>query len=59
MAVLSGRTGGGKKMSEKVQKIIFFLLSMLVLFLIYVWAVHLNESDSSYARFPTHIDKFR
>ena len=51
--------GAGKKMSDRLQKIIFFLLSMLVLFLIYIWAVHLTESDSSYARFPTNIEKFR
>ena len=30
-------------MKERTQKIVFFLLSMLVLFLIYIWALHLNK----------------
>lgn len=50
---------GGKSMNERVQKIIFFLLSMAILFLLFIWAVYLIESDSSYARFPTNIEKFR
>ncbi len=50
---------GGKSMSEQVQKIIFFLISMAILFLVYLWAVYLIEGDSSYARFPTNIEKFR
>jgi hypothetical protein len=46
-------------MREKAEKIIFFLLSMLVLFLVYLWAVYLNDSGSPYTRFPTNIEKFR
>ena len=46
-------------MKEKVEKIIFFLLSMLLLLLLFRWALDARESDSPYVRFPNKIETFR
>ena len=46
-------------MRESVKKIVFFLLSMMFLFLIYRWALMLKESDSPYVNFENKIDTFR
>ncbi|UCD57063.1 MAG: hypothetical protein JSV16_14810 [Candidatus Hydrogenedentota bacterium] len=46
-------------MKETVHKIVFFVLSMLLLFLIYRCALYLKESESPYMRFPDKIETFR
>jgi len=46
-------------MKERLQKLIFFLLSMALLFLIIRWALEIRDSDSPYIRFPDKIDTFK
>ena len=53
------KPGGERKMKEKLEKLIFFLLSMVLLFLIYRWALEAKDSDSPYIRFPNKIETFR
>ena len=55
--LLHGR--GHRNMRERIKKIVFFLLSMVFLFLIYRWALMLKESDSPYVNFENKIETFR
>lgn len=46
-------------MKEKIEKLVFFLLSMVILFMIFRWALQARESGSPYVSFPNKIDTFR
>jgi L-asparagine transporter-like permease len=46
-------------MKETTRKIVFFVLSMVLLFLLYRWAYEAKDSDSPYVRFPDKIETFR
>ena len=46
-------------MKETTQEIIFFVLSMILLFFIVRWAYDVKDSDSPYVRFPDKIETFR
>lgn len=46
-------------MKETIQKIIFFVLSMVILFLLLRWAFNARESNNPYVRFPDKIETFR
>jgi hypothetical protein len=46
-------------MKGTIEKIIFFLLSMMLLFLIYKCAIGLKASNSPYVNFPNKIETFR
>jgi L-asparagine transporter-like permease len=46
-------------MRETIQKIVFFVLSMVLLFLLYRWTYDARDSDSPYVRFPDKIETFR
>jgi L-asparagine transporter-like permease len=46
-------------MKETVQKIVFFVLSMMLLFLVYRCSMMMKESKSPYVNFPNKIDTFR
>ena len=46
-------------MKESVQKVIFFVLSMILLFLIYRCSMTMQESNSPYMNFPNKIETFR
>ena len=46
-------------MKETIQKIIFFVLSIMILFLLIRWAFSARESSNPYVRFPDKIETFR
>ncbi len=46
-------------MKETIEKLIFFLLSMVILFLIFRWALKARHSTSPYVSFPNKIETFR
>ena len=46
-------------MKERIQKIVFFILSMILLLLIFRWALQARNSESPYISFPNKIDTFR
>ncbi len=46
-------------MKETFQKVIFFVLSMALLFLLFQWVYDVRDSDSPYVRFPDKIETFR
>ncbi len=46
-------------MKVKLDKLVFFLLSMLILFFMLRWAFEVRHSDSPYISFPNKIETFR
>ena len=46
-------------MKGTVQKVIFFVLSMMLLFMIYRCSMAMKESKSPYMSFPNKIETFR
>ncbi len=46
-------------MKETTKKIIFFALSMVLLYLIVIWGINAKKNNSPYVRFPDQIDTFR
>ncbi len=46
-------------MKKTIQKIIFFVLSIMILFLLIRWAFNARESKNPYVRFPDKIETFR
>jgi len=46
-------------MRRKLGKLVFFLLSMVLLFILIRWAYNARDSDSPYVRFPDKIETFR
>ena len=46
-------------MKEKLEQLIFFLLSMVILFLVFRWALGARDSNSPYVSFPNKIETFR
>jgi hypothetical protein len=46
-------------MKAKIQKMIFLVLAMALLFVIYRWAMSMKDSGSPYIRFPDKIDTFK
>ena len=51
--------GGERKMKGKLDKLVFFLLSMLILFFIFRWALNARKSNSPYVSFPNKIETFK
>lgn len=49
----------GAEMKTTAQKIVFFLLSMLFLFVMYRCAMSMKESGSPYVSFPNKIETFK
>jgi hypothetical protein len=46
-------------MKGTLQKVIFFVLSMMLLFLIYRCSMRMKDSNSPYLNFPNKIETFR
>ena len=46
-------------MKGKLDKLVFFLLSILILFFALRWAFSVRNSKSPYISFPNKIEKFR
>jgi hypothetical protein len=46
-------------MKAKLQKIAFIVLALVLLFLLYRWAMSLKESGSPYIEFPNKIETFK
>jgi L-asparagine transporter-like permease len=44
---------------DRLEKILFFVFSMLILLLIFLWALNAKDSNSPYVRFQDKIDTFR
>ena len=42
-----------------VEKVLFFLISMMLLFVVYQCAIALHKGGSSYVRFPDKIETFK
>ena len=48
-----------RTMKGTLQKVIFFVLSMMLLFLIYRCSMMMKNSNSPYLNFPNKIETFR
>ena len=46
-------------MNKTVQKILFFVFSMALLYLIVMWGINAKKNQSPYVRFPDKIDTFK
>jgi hypothetical protein len=46
-------------MKAKLQKIAFIALALVLLFLLYRWAISLKKSGSPYIQFPNKIETFK
>lgn len=50
---------GEQEMKQRIQKVVFFVVSLALLFLIYRCGMMMKESKSPYVRFPDKIDTFK
>ena len=46
-------------MKEKIEKFMFFLLSMLLLLILFRWALEVRGSENPHIRFPNKIETFK
>jgi len=46
-------------MKEAIQKIVLIVITVVLLFLLYRWAMTMKESGSPYISFPNKIETFK